>query len=145
MPAPYEGGCQCGAVRYQITSEATVVYACHCTICQTQSGSAFGLSFRMPAEHFQLAKGRLKSFDREGRGQKITSSFCADCGTRIHHTLGNQPDVVSLKPGTLDDTSWLPAPIHVWGRSAQPWIEFPDDATVFQTSSAEALPLERRK
>ncbi len=64
MHPPFDGGCQCGAVRYRITSEAVVVYACHCTICQTQSGSAFAMAMRVPAEDFHLTKGGLKSFDR---------------------------------------------------------------------------------
>lgn len=140
MLPPYEGGCQCGAIRYEIMEEATVLYACHCTICQTQSGSAFGLSFRMLAESFHLIIGKLKSFVREGNEQTIIGSFCADCGTRIHHTLESQPGVVSLKPGTLDDTSWLPQPVHVWTRSAQPWTVFPADAKMFETGSGGFVP-----
>jgi len=88
----------------------------------------------MPADRFQLTKGDLKSFDRDGHSQTITSSFCADCGTRIHHTLESQPDVVSLKP-----------PIHVWGNNAHAWIEFSIDETIYKTSNAEAIVLERWK
>jgi hypothetical protein len=40
MKLPSKGGCQCEGVRYRITSDPVVVYACHCTTCQTQSGSA---------------------------------------------------------------------------------------------------------
>ena len=36
------GGCRCGAVRYRIDADAVPpTYACHCTRCQTTSGSAF--------------------------------------------------------------------------------------------------------
>ncbi len=44
MPAPYTGGCQCGSARYVLTAEPIRVAACHCTGCQRQSGSAFGMS-----------------------------------------------------------------------------------------------------
>ena len=47
MPQTHEGGCQCGAVRYRITGEATALFACHYSHCQRQSGSAFGLSMRL--------------------------------------------------------------------------------------------------
>ena len=137
MSQPYEGSCQCGAVRYKITSAATVIYACHCNHCQTQSGSAFGLSFRLPGAHFQLTKDELKTYDRQGDTQIIRGSFCADCGTRIHHTLETQPNVISLKPGTLDDTTWLPKPTNVWVRGAQPWVAFPDGEVVYRKSFAD--------
>ena len=39
------GGCQCGAVRYEVTGPPIKLYVCHCTECQRQSGSAFGMSF----------------------------------------------------------------------------------------------------
>ncbi|MEX0272119.1 hypothetical protein AB3R30_23625 [Leptolyngbyaceae cyanobacterium UHCC 1019] len=32
-----------------------------------------------------------------------------------------------MKPGTLDDTSWLQPVGHVWTRSAQPWFTIPAD------------------
>ena len=62
MPQTREGGCQCGAVRYRITGEATALFACHCSHCQRQSGSAFGLSMRLSADQFELIKGELKGF-----------------------------------------------------------------------------------
>ena len=44
MRLPQGGGCQCGAVRYEISGPPRVVYACHCTECQRQSGAAFALA-----------------------------------------------------------------------------------------------------
>lgn len=133
MLASYEGGCQCGFIRYRITSEASVVYACHCTICQTQSGSAFAMAMRVPAEHFHLLTGQLKIFERPGKNQILICSFCPECGTRIHHVPERTPGQVSLKPGTLDDTSWLRPSVHFFSRSAQPWVKIPDDAQIFET------------
>ena len=45
---PQPGGCQCGSVRYQVTGPPRMVYACHCTECQRQSGAAFALAFSLP-------------------------------------------------------------------------------------------------
>jgi hypothetical protein len=62
MPHPYSGGCECGAFRYNILGEPIVVYACYCTICQTQSGSAFGMAMRIERADFQVISGELKRF-----------------------------------------------------------------------------------
>ena len=61
MPAPYTGGCQCGNIRYTLKNEPLRLYACHCTACQQQSGSAFGMSTVMDKESVEL-KGKLKGF-----------------------------------------------------------------------------------
>jgi hypothetical protein len=52
MTAPYTGGCQCGSVRYVVTTEPIRLSACHCKECQRQSGSAFGMS--MPVKKDSL-------------------------------------------------------------------------------------------
>ena len=44
MPAPYAGGCGCGAIRYSVTTEPLISYLCHCTECQKRTASAFGIS-----------------------------------------------------------------------------------------------------
>ena len=138
MNPPYVGGCECGAVRYRITKAPIVVYACHCTICQAQSGSAFGMAMRVPAESFELTQGRLKTFQRvASSGQIFTNSFCPECGTRIHHQADRSPGQISLKPGTLDSTSWLRPTYHVFLRSAQTWIIVPKDAKGFETVPAD--------
>ncbi len=35
------GGCQCGAVRYQVTGEVGHPHLCHCRMCQKASGNFF--------------------------------------------------------------------------------------------------------
>ena len=131
------GGCQCGALRYEVTTQAIVVYACHCTICQTQSGSAFGMAMRLHKSGFRILQGDLRTFSRTSEsGQVFTNAFCPKCGTRIYHAASKAPDHISLKPGTLDDTTLLTPSHHVFARSAQPWVIFPDDAKVFETVPA---------
>src|SRR5882757_2277952 len=100
MPAPYTGGCQCGAVRYVLTAEPIRVAACHCKECQRQSGSAFGMA--MPVKKDSLTKQVTRVADS---GNEVTGVFCPECGVRIFHVLESAPDLLSLKPGTLDDTS----------------------------------------
>jgi hypothetical protein len=44
-------------VRYQITAAPLAVYVCHCTECQRQSGSAFGLSLAVPRDALTVVDG----------------------------------------------------------------------------------------
>jgi hypothetical protein len=119
------GGCQCGNIRYELIGTPQMLYACHCTDCQKQSASAFGLSLRMRPRDIRLLRGgeHLRSWDtRGGDGVIKRCHFCPDCGTRIMHGSDNPEDSVSIKAGSLDDTSDLRPIAHIWLKSAQPWI-----------------------
>jgi hypothetical protein len=140
MQFPQSGGCQCGAVRYEITGPPKVVYACHCTECQRQSGSAFAMAAVIPQENFRITKGTPEMFARKTSPTKSMECwFCSACGTRLYHLPGGgaYPNR-NVKPGTLDDASWLVPAIHFWTRSAQKWVIIPEDAVRHETQP-EAL------
>ena len=89
----------------------------------------------IPKESFRITRGEPKMFARQTGPAKIMQCwFCSDCGTRLYHMPGgaNYPNR-NLKPGTLDDTSWLAPAIHFWTRSAQQWVTIPDDAVRHET------------
>jgi hypothetical protein len=58
-------------------------------------------------------------------GNEVTGVFCPECGVRIYHALKSAPDILSLKPGTLDDTRWLRPELFIWMRSAQGRVPVP--------------------
>ena len=133
MPAPHAGGCICGEVRYAFDGEPLTLYACHCTECQTRTGSAFALSLFVSREVFKVEKGEPVLRDvtmADGRHKR--GRFCTVCGTRLWGEPLKLPDAVIIGPGTLDDTSWLRPVAHIWTRSAQPWFQFPKDAILFE-------------
>ena len=119
------GGCQCGEIRYRLTAEPLMLYICHCSDCQKQSASAFGMSLRMRPQDIDFEKGRetMRSWDTRGDdGEVKRCCFCPNCGTRIMHGSDDPTESVSIKAGTLDDTSGLRPGAHIWLRSAQPWV-----------------------
>jgi hypothetical protein len=74
-----EGGCYCGAVRYQAVGEPVLRAQCHCRACQHISGGAPQLFMLMPTEGFRYTKGAPKSFTRPDKGNAVTREFCAEC------------------------------------------------------------------
>jgi hypothetical protein len=123
-----QGGCQCGAVRYEVAGEPIVIGVCHCTECQRQSGSAFGMSLIVQKEAFRLLRGRVKTFSRKAdSGRNAICAFCSACGVRIYHEYELLKGMVSVKPGTLDDTSFLRPTVQVWTVRKHQWVELPAD------------------
>ena len=57
-----DGQCHCGRVTYEAEIDPAKVSICHCTDCQTLSGSAFRVNIQAPAEHFVLLSGTPKSY-----------------------------------------------------------------------------------
>ena len=128
---PGDGGCQCGAVRYRLNAKPQMLYVCHCSDCQKQSASAFGMSLIMAAAQVEILRGaeRLRHWDTPGGDGSIKRChFCPDCGTRIMHGSDDPNEDVSIKAGSLDDTSNLQPSAHIWLRSAQPWVSIDRDS-----------------
>ena len=72
-------------------------------------------------------KGEFKSFVRTAdSGGEVTSFFCRECGIMIYVTSTLNAGGMSIKPGTLDDTSWLAPSKMIWMNSAQKWVPVPD-------------------
>ena len=130
-PRSLSGGCQCGAVRYKLEDSIIRLNICHCSDCQRQSGSAFGMSLVISPETFQLTAGTLKSFETTAdSGRTKTGAFCSHCGVRIYNRTSA---LMSVKAGTLDDVSWLVPNGQYWTRSKQPWVNLPDGIQCFET------------
>ena len=131
------GGCQCGAVRYEVAAEPSRVYVCHCRECRRQSASAFGISVIVPAGAFVLKQGRVEAWSRPtASGGVLECMFCAACGTRIRHAdarLGT----ISVKGGTLDEPVELPTAIHIWTSRKLPGVVIPDGAVQFPEEPPE--------
>lgn len=130
------GRCACGGVRYEAAGEPRRVSVCHCKDCQRRTGSAFGLACYFPRESVRLLSGALRTFERTSEaGRRVRLQFCEACGTTVLWHAEVVPDLVGIAAGTFDDTSWLAPGLHVWARSAQGWVRFPEGAEVLERSN----------
>jgi hypothetical protein len=117
-----KGGCLCGQVSYKADGEAAFVAVCHCKHCQKQSGSTFGLVVGVPKPAFSLT-GDVKVYhDRGDSGQPVDRAFCPNCGSLLTTDAAVMPDLIFIKAGTLDDTSWVQPTMQMFCDRAQPWI-----------------------
>ena len=131
MPSfPCEGGCACGAIRYRLLEDPISLHVCHCTYCQTITGTAFILSMPTKRRSLEVIRGEQTWTGVEkATGLEINRS-CPRCSTRLWSEAGG--DRVVLRPGTLDDTRWLTPVAHIWTASKQPWVEIPADVLQYE-------------
>lgn len=131
--ASFDGGCQCGAVRYVVTVDRLIAYACHCLECQKQSASSFGISVPVPGEKVRI-EGAMKIYRRPTDfGTHTNCWFCEHCGTRLYHQSTAETDWMTIKGGTLDRSSLLTLIGHIWVKRKQPWLQLPPDMPTHDT------------
>ncbi|NKB51055.1 MAG: GFA family protein [Rhizobiaceae bacterium] len=130
----FEGGCYCGAVRYQIVSQPTWSAHCHCRSCQMAMGAAFATWARVPAEDFTFTNGAIKTIEKSSG---IKRGFCGDCGTTLTYAAEGEVDGQDWSADawfsaiTLDDPSIVSPKSHVFTSHQQPWIKLDDDLPTF--------------
>lgn len=71
-----EGGCHCGAVRYEAEVDLDATIVCNCSICQKR-GSILSAA---PAGKFKLQKGADALTKYQFNKHRIDHLFCKTCG-----------------------------------------------------------------
>ena len=130
---PLHGGCQCGAVRYEIRGQPLAVYICHCLECRKQSASAFGISVRVRRADFVLQSGAPRVWSRPtDSGRVLDCLFCPECGSRFwHERHGGNTDFVTVKGGSLDEAVDVTGAMHLWVKRKLPGVIVPGGAHQF--------------
>src|SRR5580704_3159209 len=119
-----EGQCHCGQVSFEAEIDPNMVRICHCTDCQTLSGSAYRVSVQAPAAGFRLLTGQPKVYIKTAEsGSERAQGFCGNCGTAIYSAAPRDPPTYMLRVGTLKQRSQLQPSRQIWSRSAQPWAK----------------------
>jgi len=119
-----DGGCLCGHITYEAEIDPAQVSICHCTDCQTLSGSAFRIGAPTPDSKFKLLSGTLKTFVKTAEsGAKRAQAFCPECGTQLYSTSpGEGPKTLRLRVATSRQRYELRPTLQGWTRSAQDWL-----------------------
>ncbi|HJS78077.1 MAG TPA: GFA family protein [Burkholderiales bacterium] len=116
-----DGSCHCGRITYEADIDPDKVGVCHCTDCQTLSGSAFVVYVPVPKEALTL-RGEPKLYVKTAEsGSRRAQAFCPECGTRIYASADTDPQVFNLRIGTVHQRASLAPKTQLWCRSALPW------------------------
>ena len=120
-----DGGCHCGNIRYEAEIDPAKVLICHCTDCQTLTGSAFRTAVPANEGTFRLLSGAPKIYVKTAEsGKKREQAFCPDCGTPIYAApVGPGPKIFGLRVGAIHQRDELIPKTQYWFRSSQGWLQ----------------------
>ena len=112
-----EGQCHCGQLTFEAQIDPGVVRICHCTDCQTMSGTAYRVTVAAPAATFVMRTGQPKIYIKIAEsGNQRAHAFCGNCGAQIYSAAPKDPQVYAVRVGTLKQRRELPAKNQIWFR-----------------------------
>jgi len=120
-----DGACACGAIRIEADADPENTNMCHCTDCQTATGTAFRVSVRVQRAMLKVTgKPSIYVKTTTDSGNPRVQAFCASCGSPLYSTTvgdGVQP-LYMLRVGILRQRDQFVPKRQIWWRSAQPWV-----------------------
>ena len=120
-----DGGCSCGAIKIEGEADPEKTQICHCTDCQTSTGTAFRISIPVPGTTFKMTgqpNYYLKTTADSGKPR--LQAFCGSCASPIYSTTpgeGVQPSYM-VRVGILRQRDQLVPRRQNWFRSARSWV-----------------------
>jgi len=128
-PFPLDGGCDCRAVRYRMTTKPLWVNSCHCRWCQRETGASFALNALIETDRVEVLQGTpdvVMTPSNSGKGQKIVR--CPTCRIALWSHYAGAGDVIAfVRVGTLDEPDHLPPNVFIYTSTKQPWVVLPPD------------------
>jgi hypothetical protein len=105
-----QGGCLCGAVRFELAGPIRDVIACHCNQCRKTSGH-YVAATRVPAEALKIVSDEgLRWFQSSGDARR---GFCERCGSSLFWEQKGSAGV-SVHAGTLEAPTGLGLAEHIF-------------------------------
>jgi hypothetical protein len=122
------GGCQCGAVRYELLTPPEHASICHCRMCRRASGQPFMAFARVRDENLRWTRGHPATF---ASSNIVERGFCGACGTPLTY---RRPagGTISVTIGSLDDP-----------EAVRPELQFGIEGKLSWTGGLDRLPAKR--
>ena len=122
LAKPYTGGCACGAIRYECSSEPMFTWICHCRECQRSTGGGGAVNAVFEGASVKYLHGAPKFHQSIGTtGHRTYRGFCAECGSPLAAKADLFPWIHGISVASLDEPDRLKLDANIWTQSAQPW------------------------
>ena len=119
--ATLKGSCLCGAVKYEVSGEATRFFHCHCSRCRkaTGTGHASNLFVRPGALNWLSGEEQVRSF-KVPAAKRFTNVFCGGCGSRLPRYV-KEINAIVIPCGSLDDDAPIKPQARIFYGSRASW------------------------
>ena len=120
-----DGACSCGSIRIEGEADPATTSVCHCTDCQTGTGTAFRVSIPVKGDSFKVSgQPTIYIKTTADSGNPRAQAFCGKCGSPLYSTSPGegQQAMYIVRVGILKQRDQLEPKRQIWWRSARPWV-----------------------
>ena len=134
-----QGGCMCGAVRFEIETKPVEAGACHCGMCRKFSGGVY-VAVRVPAGQFRLIReDGLAIHDSSAWAER---AFCRTCGSSLFYRVtapGPMQGDAHVGLGSLDEADGIPLTGEIYIDRKPDGYVFAGDTHKMTQAEVEAM------
>lgn len=135
-----QGGCLCGAVRFELTARPLEAGYCHCTRCQRRTGTAASVNVAVDAQAFEIIAGADHVAGWTPPAGGAEKCFCALCGAHIFsRNTRVSPPGVGVRRAAFDSDPGVRLSYRQYVAYAAGWEPIPDDGLPRYPESRPAL------
>ncbi|MCB9536031.1 MAG: GFA family protein [Myxococcales bacterium] len=116
----HQGGCLCGAVRFEVTGPFDAFMLCHCSRCRRDTGSVHAANLFSGSATLRWASGGRLVRSFRLAGTRHERAFCGQCGAAVP-SVQMEGALLVVPAGSLDETDRLPPPTHIFCADAAAW------------------------
>jgi hypothetical protein len=132
----WQGGCACGAVRYETEGPVFNQTLCHCVDCRRASGAPALAWFSVPTDALRWSAGAPVVHRSSARARR---SHCGSCGTQLTWQGDAYPDEIDVATATLDDPELAPPRDHTFASERLSWLKLDDGLPAYPRTRSEGL------
>ncbi len=131
-----EGKCSCGEVEFYLKEKPLFVQACHCSLCQRTTGSAFNIISVIESKNVVIEKGKndITTFEFKGGSRCLYDIYtCKNCGTGLWgKPRVSLKEILYVRSGTLLDAQDIKPLAHIFVQNKVDWLTLPTDVPHFE-------------
>ena len=122
MTKPFTGGCACGAIRYETSSDPIFENHCQCLDCQKRSGTGHGSYLTFPRRADMTISGEARTWRvAADNGNQKDHAFCPTCGTPVYLTFTDAPERIAVHAASLDDPARFNPRVVTYAARGYAW------------------------
>lgn len=114
-----QGGCLCGAVRYEVDGAPLRTAHCHCESCRRAVGAVVATFACFPAAAFRYIKGAPAVYQSS---PGVRRTFCRRCGTSLTYQGDKWANEIHVLVATFDYPENFPTTHQAFAAERIPWF-----------------------
>ena len=132
MPG-FKGGCLCGAITYEVSSDPINMWNCHCDDCRRATGASFATNVFVNLIDLTITNGTVSTYQHSAdSGNTMTKGFCSDCGSQLFNSNSARPEIKVVRVGTINDANFVQPWANLYSSKALSFTHLADDLDNFE-------------